>query len=72
MASIRQTKKEIKKHTAGVLWVKHAKFWAVDEVNPNNEYRGISRFFYNVDIKELVRLTGISKERITKYIIITI
>ena len=72
MTSIRRTKKEIKKHPAGVLWLDHAKHWAVDSVNPSNEYRGISDFFYHVDINELSKLTGITKERLMRYIIMII
>jgi hypothetical protein len=71
MASIRHTKKEIKKHPAGVLWLSHAKHWAVDSVSPTNEYRGISRFFYLVDIKELSRLANVSEQSMKKYIIMT-
>lgn len=69
MASIRRTKKEIKKHPAGVLWLDHAKHWAVDSVNPSNEYRGISRFFYLVDINELSRIANVSEQSMKKYII---
>lgn len=72
MASIRHTKKEIKKHPAGVLWTRHTRFWTLDMVNPENNYRGISAFFHDVDISELSKLTGMSKESITKYIIMTI
>lgn len=72
MASIRHTKKEIKKHSAGVLWLDHAKHWVIDAVNPNNEYRGISRFFYGVDIDELSKIVGISKQTLKKYIIANI
>ena len=69
MASIRRTKKEIKKHPAGGLWLSHAKHWALDSVSPSNEYRGISRFFYLVDVNELSRMTNISKQSLKKYII---
>lgn len=72
MASVRQTKKKIKKYPAGVLWVKHAQFWMVDSVVPFNEYRGISRFFYGVDVDELSKITGISKQTLKKYIITNI
>ena len=72
MASIKQTKKKIKKYPAGVLWARHARFWTLDMVNPENNYRGISAFFHDVDISELSKLTGMSKESITKYIIMTL
>ena len=71
MASIRHTKKVIKKHPAGVLWLDHAKHWVIDAVNPNNEYRGISRFFYLVDINELSRIANVSEQSMKKYIIMT-
>ena len=70
MASIRKTKKAIKKNPWGPLWVKHAKYWVVDAVNPTNEYRGISRFFYDVDVRELSRITNITENKIKKYIIL--
>ena len=72
MASIRQTKKKIKKYPAGVLWLDHAKHWALDSVNPSNEYRGISRFFYGVDVDEQSKITGISKQTLKNYIIANI
>ena len=69
MASIRRTKKEIKKHPAGVLWLGHAKHWVADSVNPSNEYRGISRFFLSVDINELGKLTRLSNKCIKRFIV---
>lgn len=72
MKSIRHTKKLIKKHPSGPLWARHARFWTLDMVNLKNNYRGISRFFHDVDISELSKLTGKSKESITKYIIMTL
>lgn len=72
MASIRQTKKNIKKYPAGALWLDHAKYWVIDSVNPSNEYRGISRFFYGVDVDELSKITGISTQTLKKYIIANI
>ena len=68
MSSIRKTKKKIKKHPSGTLWVKHAKFWMLYCVNRSNEYRSIAWFFYMFDIKELVKITGISKQSLMKYI----
>lgn len=68
MASIRRTKKEIKRHPSGTLWVKHAKFWMLYCVNRSNEYRSIAWFLYMFDIKELVKITGISKQSLMKYI----
>lgn len=70
MSSIRNTKKVIKKSPFGPLWLEHAKYWAVDAVNPTNEYRGISRFFYDVDVHELSRIANITEEKIKKYIIL--
>jgi hypothetical protein len=69
MSSIKKTKKLIKKTTSGHIWVEHARFWLNDSVNATNNYRGISKFFFNVDVIELSKLTGISKERLKKYII---
>lgn len=71
MASIRHTKKVIKKHPAGVLWLGHAKYWVADSVNLSNEYRGISRFFYLVDINELSRIANVSEQSMKKYILMT-
>ncbi len=72
MSSIKETKKSIKKTASGRIWVEHARFWLTDAVNPANNYRGISRFFFNVDIEELSKSTGISKKKLKKYIIFTI
>lgn len=69
MSSVKKTKKLIKKTTSGHIWVEHARFWSSYYVNPVNIYRGISEFFLDVDLKELSKLTGISKERLKKYII---
>lgn len=71
MSSIKKTKKSVKKTAAGIIWVEHARFWMMDSVNPANNYRGISRFFFNVDISELSKITGFSKERLKKYIMVT-
>lgn len=71
MASIRRTKKEIKKHPAGVLWLDHAKYWAADLINLSNEYREISSFFYIFDVNELSRLANVSEQSMKKYIIMT-
>lgn len=69
MSSIKETKKSIKKTASGRIWVEHARFWLTDAVNPANNYRGISDFFLDVDLKELSKMTGISKEKLKKYII---
>ena len=69
MSSVKKTKKLIKKTTSGHIWVEHARFWLVNSINPTNNYRGISEFFFNTDMIELSKLTGISKEGLKKYII---
>lgn len=70
--SIRKTKKEIKKTPSGRIWLEHAKFWMLYSVSKNNSYPGISRFFYDVDITELSKITGISKQKIRKFTIMVI
>ena len=70
MSSIRNTKKLIKKNPFGPLWMEHAKYWVVDTVKHENEYRGISSFFYDVDVQELSRITKITENKIKKYIIL--
>lgn len=70
--NIRKTKKEIKKTPSGRIWLEHTKFWMLNAVTKNNNYRGISRFFYDVDITELSKITGISKQKIRKFIIMVI
>ena len=72
MSSIRETKKRIKKIPSGRLWSEHIRFWMVDSVNSKNNYRGISRFFTDVDVSQLSNLTGISKESLKKYFVITL
>jgi len=68
MNSVRHTKKEIKKHPAGVLWANHAKYWLTRSLEPDTEYPGMSEFFFDVDISALSEMTGLSEVSLRKYI----
>lgn len=70
MASIRKTKKKITKNTLAKIWVEHAKFWSLNAVDTKNSYRDISRFFLDVDVNELSKITDISVSKLKKFIIV--
>jgi hypothetical protein len=64
--NIRKAKKIIKKVPSGPIWINHIKYWQMDSVKYNNDYRTISQFFYDVGISELSNRAKISKEKLRK------